>query len=343
MSDEYSLESYQFHLPDELIAQYPVNPRDSSRLMVVDRKKGTFQEVPFSHLLQILEPADHLVFNDTKVIPARLRGRLSSGGTAEVFLTKQIQENTWTVFVRPGKKLKESARVYFSDDSFCEVIEVREEGERTVKFSYPQRTFEEFLSTAGEIPLPHYIRGGAPEKSDEEHYQTVYAQHAGAVAAPTAGLHFTPELIAQLGEKGIERSYLTLHVGPGTFKPVQVDDIRAHKMHHEEFWIEPDVALAINETKGRVFAVGTTSCRSLETATVGKEVVPGHYNTDIFIYPGYVFKRVDCLLTNFHLPGSSLLMLVSAFMGRELAMEVYRKAIEEKFRFYSYGDAMLII
>lgn len=343
MSEEYSLESYQFHLPDELIAQHPVNPRDASRLMVVDRKKGTFSEVPFSHLLQVLESSDRLVFNNTKVIPARLRGKLATGGTAEVFLTRQVAENTWQVLVRPGKKLKEGGRVYFAEDSFCEVLEALEEGERIVKFFYPHQTFDEFLSASGEIPLPHYIRGGSSEKGDEERYQTVYAKHAGAVAAPTAGLHFTPELIEKLHQKGVERSFVTLHVGPGTFKPVQVDDIRAHKMHNEEFWIEPEDADAINHTIGRVVAVGTTSCRSLETSAVDGKVVAGHYNTDIFIYPGYTFKRVDCLLTNFHLPGSTLLMLVSAFMGRELAKEAYQKAIKDKFRFYSYGDAMLIL
>lgn len=347
MSDPFSLASYQFHLPEELIAQHPVTPRDSSRLMIVDRAKGSIGEVAFSEILHILEPQDRLVFNNTKVIPARLYGKLSSGGTAEVLLIKQLDEeneDVWTAFVRPGKKLKERSRIHFPNDAYCEVLDVLEEGERILKFTYPEETFESFLQVAGEIPLPHYIQRDSVEKQDVERYQTVYAQRPGAVAAPTAGLHFTPELLAELSKKQVDSSFVTLHVGPGTFKPVQVDDIRSHKMHKEEFWVEPDVADEINHTKGRLFAVGTTSCRVLETATNGEgTLLPGHYDTDIFIYPGYRFKKVDHLLTNFHLPGSTLLMLVSSIMGIELAREAYQKAIKDKFRFYSYGDAMLIL
>lgn len=347
MTDPFSLASYQFHLPEELIAQYPVTPRDSSRLMIVDRSKGTICEVPFREILHILEPQDRLVFNNTKVIPARLYGKLGSGGSAEVLLIKQVnggKPDCWTAFVRPGKKLKEGSRIHFSNDAYCEVVDVLDEGERILHFSYPERTFDDFLLAAGELPLPHYIRRDSVESGDAERYQTVYAKRPGAVAAPTAGLHFTPELLTSIEKRQVASSFVTLHVGPGTFKPVQVDDIRSHKMHSEEFWVEQDVADEINSTRGRLFAVGTTSCRALETATNKDGIlVPGHYDTDIFIYPGYQFKKVEHLLTNFHLPGSTLLMLVSSIMGIELAREAYQRAIKEKFRFYSYGDAMLIL
>ncbi len=347
MTDPFALASYQFHLPEELIAQHPVTPRDSSRLMIVDRKTGTISEVPFRDIVHLLEAGDRLVFNNTKVIPARLYGNLSTGGNAEVLLIRKVEgqtPETWTAFVRPGKKLKEGSRIHFSDDAYCEVLDVLEEGERILQFYYPHATFDEFLIQAGELPLPHYIRRDSIQGQDVDRYQTVYAARPGAVAAPTAGLHFTPELLGSIADKRVDTSFLTLHVGPGTFKPVQVDDIRSHKMHSEEFWVESDVAEEINSTQGRLFAVGTTSCRALETATgVDGNLVPGHYDTDIFIYPGYQFKKVEHLLTNFHLPGSTLLMLVSSVMGIELAREAYQKAIREKFRFYSYGDSMLIL
>lgn len=349
MSSPFNLSSYQFTLPEELIAQHPVTPRDSSRLMIVEKKSGRISEVPFREILHILEPNDRLVFNNTKVIPARLYGKLSSGGNAEVLLIKQVDPtaknpNIWKAFVRPGKKLKENGKIHFSNDAFCEVLDVLDEGERILRFEYPQASFDLFLQESGELPLPHYIRRNATDTTDTERYQTVYAERPGAVAAPTAGLHFTPELLDQLEKKQIHRSFVTLHVGPGTFKPVLVDDIREHKMHREEFWIEPEAAAAINNVTGRLIAVGTTSCRSLETAaSYDGEIIPGHYDTDIFIYPGYRFKKVNHLLTNFHLPGSSLLMLVSSLLGTDLTKEVYQQAIAQKFRFYSYGDAMLIL
>jgi S-adenosylmethionine:tRNA ribosyltransferase-isomerase len=347
MTDPFALASYQFHLPEELIAQHPVTPRDSSRLMIVDRKTGEITEIPFRDIVHLLEAQDRLVFNNTKVIPARLYGNLSTGGSAEVLLIRKVEghsRETWTAFVRPGKKLKEGSRIHFSDDAYCDVLDVLEEGERILQFYYPHATFDEFLVNAGELPLPHYIRRDSVQGQDIDRYQTVYATRPGAVAAPTAGLHFTPELLEGIAGKKVDTSFLTLHVGPGTFKPVQVDDIRSHKMHSEEFWVENDVADEINSTAGRLFAVGTTSCRALETATNDRGLlVPGHYDTDIFIYPGYQFKKMEHLLTNFHLPGSTLLMLVSSVMGIELAREAYQKAIREKFRFYSYGDAMLIL
>lgn len=347
MSDSFSLTSYQFHLPEELIAQYPVTPRDTSRLMVINRADGSITEVPFYEISRFLQNEDCLVFNNTKVIPARIYGTLKGGGTGELLLIRQMSpENpsVWSTFVRPGRKLKKGGQLFFKEGAFCTVLDIEEGGERIVEFSYSHPSFEEFLSQNGEIPLPHYIRNGEASDSDSQQYQTVYASKPGAVAAPTAGLHFTESLLEKLGSQGVERSFVTLHVGPGTFKPVQVEDIRSHQMHREEFWIEPEEAEKINQSRGKVVAVGTTSCRSLESASNQEgRVIPGHYLTDIFIYPGYEFKRVDALLTNFHLPGSTLIMLVSAFMGTELTKEAYQKAIREKFRFYSYGDAMLIL
>jgi S-adenosylmethionine:tRNA ribosyltransferase-isomerase len=349
MSSPFNLSSYQFDLPEELIAQHPVTPRDASRLMVVEKKTGRIYEVSFREILHILEAEDRLVFNNTKVIPARLYGKLCTGGNAEVLLIKQADPsaknpNQWKAFVRPGKKLKEGAKIHFANDAYCIVLDVLEEGERVLQFEYPHASFDTFLEEAGELPLPHYIRRESLDKSDTERYQTVYAKSPGAVAAPTAGLHFTPDLLKQLDEKNVHQSFVTLHVGPGTFKPVLVDDIREHKMHKEEFWIETETADAINSTTGRLIAVGTTSCRALESAAGDNgKVIPGHYDTDIFIYPGYTFKKLDHLLTNFHLPGSSLIMLVSSLLGTDLTKEVYQLAIEKKFRFYSYGDAMLIL
>lgn len=347
MSDTFSLASYQFHLPEELIAQYPVTPRDTSRLMVIERSSGTITEVPFYEISRFLQKEDCLVFNNTKVIPARIYGTLKGGGTGELLLIRQLSQDdpsVWSAFVRPGRKLKKGGQLFFKDGASCTVLDVEEEGERILKFTYSHASFEDFLSQNGEIPLPHYIRNGEASDTDTQQYQTVYAARPGAVAAPTAGLHFTESLLDRLASQGVERSFVTLHVGPGTFKPVQVEDIRSHKMHREEFWVEPEEAEKVNKCQGKIVAVGTTSCRALESsANEQGKVIPGHYLTDIFIYPGYSFKRVDALLTNFHLPGSTLIMLVSAFMGAELTKEAYQKAIQERFRFYSYGDAMLII
>ena len=344
MNRPYDLSSYQFDLPEELIAQHPVTPRDSSRLMIVEKKSGKMTEVPFREIVHLLNQEDRLVFNNTKVIPARLYGKLSTGGKAEVLLIKELGQNVWKTFVRPGKKIKIGSRIYFTQDAFCEVVEVLDEGERVLRFQYPHTSFDQFLEEAGELPLPHYIRRDAAKPEDSTRYQTVYASRPGAAAAPTAGLHFTPELFQRLEEKNVRSSFVTLHIGPGTFKPVLTEDIREHKMHKEEFWVESEAADSINSTSGRLIAVGTTSCRALEAASLSDgRLVAGHYDTDIFIYPGYEFKKVSHLLTNFHLPGSSLIMLVSSLLGAELTREVYRKAITDKFRFYSYGDAMLIL
>jgi S-adenosylmethionine:tRNA ribosyltransferase-isomerase len=343
--DLYSLSAYQFELPQELIAQYPVLPRDHSRLMIVDRRSGSLSEIQFGELRDFLQPEDSLVFNNTKVIPARLMGKRENGGEAEVFLVKRLSLDTWEVLARPGKKLRAGSSVFFSDSLRCVILETLNEGVKRVRFEW-SGTFEEALSECGHIPLPHYIRQGVDEISDREHYQTVFAEHAGAVAAPTAGLHFTSDLLESLHQKGVNSHFVTLHVGMGTFKPVQVDDIRDHPMHSESFVIDPLTAMRLNQRPKhkRQICVGTTSCRTLESSSDSNGVIqPGTYDTSIFIYPGYQFKYVESLLTNFHLPGSSLIMLISAFAGYELIQEAYKKAIAEKFRFYSYGDAMLIL
>lgn len=343
--DLHLLSSYQFHLPEELIAEYPCNPRDDSRLMVIDRASKKIMEMKFSDLEFFLESGDSLVFNDTKVIPARLFGKRQSGGVAEIFLTNRVSLDTWEVLARPGKKLKIGDFVYFSDDFSVEILESLQDGRKLVKFHY-EGEFEVFLDKYGQIPLPHYIKRSVDNPIDKERYQTVYAKTSGAVAAPTAGLHFTTRLIDNLSLKGVEKQFVTLHVGIGTFRPVQVDDIREHQMHAEKVMISEETAKLLNSRKPnkRQICVGTTCCRSLESS-VGQDgmITQGAHETSIFIYPGYKFKYVDHLLTNFHLPGSSLLMLVSAFAGYDLIMEAYAKAVQEKYRFFSYGDAMLIL
>lgn len=342
--DLYSLLSYQYTLPQELIAQHPCEPRDNSRLMVVDRQSGKITTTTFRDIVHFLQPGDGLVFNDTRVIPARLLGRLSTGGQAEVFLTRRHADGSWDALVRPGKKLKVGAMVEFNSRLSGEVIAVCEDGERRIRF-HCQGDLEAVLEESGQIPLPQYIKR-QPDKEDYARYQTVYAANPGAVAAPTAGLHFTEELLQTLEDRGVSRTQITLHVGVGTFKPVQTTDIRAHRMHHERYVVTQEAAAALNsarETRRQV-CVGTTCCRTLESAAQNDgKIHAGEYSTDIFIYPGYTFKYVRSMLTNFHLPGSTLLMLVSAFAGYELTMEAYRKAVEERFRFFSYGDAMLIL
>lgn len=343
--DLHLLSSYQFHLPEELIAEYPCNPRDNSRLMVIDRASQKITEMKFSDLEFFLESGDSLVFNDTKVIPARLFGKRQSGGVAEIFLTNRVSLDTWEVLARPGKKLKIGDFVYFSDDFAAEILESLQDGRKLVKFHYAG-DFEVLLDKYGHIPLPHYIKRSGDNPIDKERYQTVYAKTSGAVAAPTAGLHFTTRLIDNLTLKGVEKQFVTLHVGIGTFRPVQVDDIRDHQMHAEKVMISEENAKLLNSRmkNKRQICVGTTCCRSLESS-VGQDgmIKQGAHETSIFIYPGYKFKYVDHLLTNFHLPGSSLMMLVSAFAGYDLIMEAYAKAVQEKYRFFSYGDAMLIL
>lgn len=342
--DLNSLSSYQYELPPELIAQAPCDPRDMSRLMVVDRATGSITEMVFKDLVDFLEPGDSLVFNDTKVIPARLYGRRKTGGSAEVLLVRKHQDGTWEILARPAKKLPVGSTIDFSEELTCQVLGELPNGGKRVRF-FHQGEFEQVLQRHGKVPLPHYI-GRDVQEGDLEQYQTVYAKNPGAVAAPTAGLHFTNDVLSRLDTKGIGKTTITLHVGVGTFRPVQTEDIRQHQMHPEHLVITPESAEVLNRRPvgKRQICVGSTSCRALETASSPEGVIsPGEFETMIFIRPGYQFKYVKSLLTNFHLPGSSLLMLISAFAGYELTMEAYAKAVKERYRFFSYGDAMLIL
>lgn len=343
--DLYALSSYQFELPRELIAQVPAAQRDASRLMIVDRAKETFEEVVFRELIDFLEPGDGLVFNDTKVIPARLCGRRESGGKAEIFLLEEVSLGVWRVMARPLRKLKHGERIFFSEGFFCTLTDRLDDGLALVSFNDPM-TFAQNLMTYGQMPLPPYISREPNKEEDRERYQTVFAAASGAVAAPTAGLHFTEELLGALERKKIEQNYVTLHVGHGTFKPVMSEDITGHRMHAERFIITEETAKRLNERPKdkKQICVGTTCCRVLESVADAEGIVKAATGqTNIFIYPGYRFKHVRQLLTNFHLPGSSLLMLVSAFAGYELVMEAYKKAVKDRYRFFSYGDAMLIL
>lgn len=341
--DLYRLESYHFDLPKELIAQHPIATRDHSRLMVIERETGQITEMIFRDLVDFLNKGDLLICNDTKVIPARLIGKRKGGGISEVFLVRHLQETTWEVLVRPGRKLPVGSHVTFGPDFYCEILDVLPDGNRHVQF-HCQGDFDQLLNKYGKMPLPHYMQREA-NASDLERYQTVYAVNKGALAAPTAGLHFTEEMMQILSRKMIYQTNVTLHVGLGTFRPVQTEDIRQHTMHTERAIISPESALMINQQIGkRRICVGTTSCRAMEAAAAKTGLVEaGEFDTNIFIYPGYHFKSVRGLLTNFHLPQSSLLMLVCAFAGYDLMMEAYAKAVKERFRFFSYGDAMLII
>lgn len=338
-----SLSTYQYALPKELIASYPLAERDSSRLMIVDRKSGSISETTFKNLPEYLTANDTLIFNDTKVIPARLIGKRETGGKVEIFLIRK-KEDHWEVMAKPAKKLPIGSTVFFPGDCSCAVVESLEDGEKLVQFRC-EEPFEKWLEKHGQTPLPPYMQRDAKEE-DSDRYQTVFAKKPGAVAAPTAALHFSEELLEKIREKGVETQFLTLHVGPGTFLPVQVENIRDHKMHSESVFIPKNTAVALNQSKGvrRKICVGTTSCRAMESRVdQSGKIAPGEFSTNLFIYPGYEFQFMDAMITNFHLPGSSLLMLVSAFGGLELIQEAYAKAIEKKFRFYSYGDAMLII
>ncbi len=341
-----ALSSYQFNLPPELIAQYPVVPRDQSRLMVIERKSGHISEIIFSEISDLMESGEGFIFNDTKVIPARLFGQRKGGGQAEILLIKQLNEISWQVMARPGKKLPVGTNITFGLNFSGSIEEIFPDGSRRIQLEY-QGDFDSLLLKYGQLPLPPYIRKGKEEPVDRQGYQTVFAAYPGALAAPTAGLHFTAELLNQFEQKKIHQTYLTLHTGLGTFKPVKTADITAHPMHCEKLILSSPVADFLNEQKvkgHRQVCVGTTCCRALETVADQKgQLTPGHYETSLFIYPGYKFKYMQALLTNFHLPGSSLLMLVSAWGGYELIQEAYAKAIEQRFRFFSYGDAMLII
>ncbi|KAA8786570.1 S-adenosylmethionine:tRNA ribosyltransferase-isomerase [Paenibacillus sp. 4624] len=336
---------YDFELPEELIAQTPLLDRTASRLLTLNKETGEVTHHHFPHIIDVLEPGDTLILNDTRVLPARLFGtKEDTGAKAEVLLLKNVEGDQWEALVKPGKKLRAGSVIVFSDELKAVINEVGEMGARTLTFEY-NGIFQEILDRLGEMPLPPYIK---ETLDDRERYQTVYAKHEGSAAAPTAGLHFTDELLDQIRDKGVNIGFITLHVGLGTFRPMSVDVVEDHVMHEEYYSLSQETAELINQTKERgnkVFAVGTTSCRTLET--VGSKFEDGMLQessgwTSIFIYPGYSFKVIDGMLTNFHLPKSTLVMLVSALAGREHIMHAYEEAIKEKYRFFSFGDAMLI-
>ena len=336
---------FYYDLPEELIAQDPLEDRTASRLLVLDRKTGAVKHKIFSDVIDYLNKGDCLVINNTRVIPARLIGeKEGTGGKVEVLLLKRRANDVWETLVKPGKKLKPGARVIFGDGRLkAEILEIAEEGNRLVRFYY-EGIFEEILDSLGEMPLPPYI---THKLEDKEMYQTVYAKYDGSAAAPTAGLHFTKELLSKIEEKGIKIASITLHVGLGTFRPVKVDDVNHHHMHTEWYEVNAEAADIINETKrngGRVICVGTTSCRTIESVADENGYMKAKTGeTDIFIYPGYKFKVMDGLITNFHLPESTLVMLVSAFAGKENVLAAYETAVKERYRFFSFGDAMILI
>lgn len=338
---ELKTSDFSFDLPKELIAQDPLEDRTASRLLMVNKNTGEWKHEIFKNIIDYLRPGDCLVLNDTKVLPARLLGvKEDTGASVEVLLLKRRAGDLWETLVKPGKKLRPGAKVVFGDGALkAEIMEVTEEGNRLVKFFY-EGIFEEVLDRLGEMPLPPYI---THKLQDKNRYQTVYARYDGSAAAPTAGLHFTRELLSQIEEKGVRIAYVTLHVGLGTFRPVKAENILEHHMHSEYYQISAKTAEMINETKqngGRVVCVGTTSCRSVESAADEKGMLTQCCgDTDIFIYPGYRFKVLDCLITNFHLPESTLVMLVSALAGREHVLAAYQEAIRERYRFFSFGDA----
>lgn len=335
---------FDFYLSDELIAQTPLKNRDSSRLLILDRETGEVGHDYFYNIVDFMSPGDCLVLNDTRVIPARLIGeREDTGGKIEFLLLKRTESDTWQTLVKPGKRAKLGNRFIFGDGLLhAEIININEDGSRVIKFEY-EGIFEEILDRLGQMPLPPYITKKLEEK---ERYQTVYSKNRGSVAAPTAGLHFTKELLKKTEEKGVKIAYITLHVGLGTFRPVKAEKIQEHRMHSEFYIVDESAVDIINKTKARgdkIIAVGTTSCRTLESiADEDGKVKPGSGWTDIFIYPGFSFRVIDGLITNFHLPKSTLIMLVSAFVGREKTLKAYDTAVKEEYRFFSFGDAMLI-
>lgn len=333
-----------YELPEAQIAQQPLAQRDASRLLIVDRAAGTWREDQFRNLSDHLRAGDCMVLNDTQVVRARLRGHKDSGGAVEIFLLREEHPGTWAALVRPSAKVKEGATVHFAAGPRAQVLDRLPNGQRRVQFDTPNVL--QVMEQAGEIPLPPYIHRDNPDTNDLARYQTVYAAHAGAVAAPTAGLHFTPEVFAALDAKGIRRATLTLHVGYGTFKPISVDDLAEHHVDPETFDFPDHTARRLNETRaagGRVVAVGTTATRVLETQWRAGTFAAGSGQTDTYIYPPYTFGGVDAMQTNFHLPKSSLLALVAAFAGKDLALAAYKHAVAAGFRFYSYGDVMLIV
>ncbi len=335
---------FYYDLPQELIAQDPLEDRSASRLMVLDKKTGKIQHHIFKEIVNYLNPGDCLVINDTKVIPARLYGaKVGTDAKIEVLLLKRKENNIWETLVKPGKKAKIGTKISFGEGLLIgEVVDIVEEGNRLIQFTY-EGIFEEILDKLGQMPLPPYI---THQLKDKNRYQTVYAKHDGSAAAPTAGLHFTPELLEEIRAKGVNIAHVTLHVGLGTFRPVKVEDVTQHHMHSEFYVVEEDQAALVNETKkkgGKIISVGTTSLRTLESASTEDGILKaGSGWTDIFIYPGYRFKIVDRLITNFHLPESTLIMLVSALAGKEHIMAAYEEAVKDKYRFFSFGDAMFI-
>ena len=338
------LKEFYYDLPEELIAQVPIKKRDESRLMVLDRKKQTIEHKVFKDILDYLQPGDCLVRNNTKVIPARIYGKKETGANVEFLLLNNIEGDIWESIVRPGNKLHVGTKVTFGDGKLnAEILEVMEGGTRKVKFTY-NGIFYEILDEIGMMPLPPYIH---EELKEKDRYQTVYAKYQGSAAAPTAGLHFTEELLEKIKKKGVEIANVTLHVGIGTFRPVKVEKIEEHHMHSEHYYIKQEDVDKINNARkngGRIISVGTTSCRVLESiADENGFVQETEGDTSIFIYPGYKFKCIDGLITNFHLPESTLLMLVSALAGKDYIMKAYNEAVKEKYRFFSFGDAMLIL
>ena len=338
-------EDFYFKLPEELIAQDPLEDRSASRLLVLDKESGKIEHRMFRDIKAYLKPGDCLVINDKKVIPARLIGsKIGTDAKIEILLLKRKENDIWETLVKPGKKAKPGTKISFGEGLLIgEVIDVVEEGNRLIQFSY-QGIFEEILDQLGQMPLPPYI---THQLEDKNRYQTVYAKHSGSAAAPTAGLHFTPELLKEIKESGVDIAHVTLHVGLGTFRPVKVENIQEHHMHSEFYHIEASEAEKINRAKRgghRIICVGTTSCRTIESAAKPDGTLSECSGwTEIFIYPGYQFKVLDCLLTNFHLPESTLIMLVSALAGREHVLHAYEEAVKEQYRFFSFGDAMLIV
>ena len=334
---------FVYDLPEELIAQTPLERRDASRLLVLDRKTGKTEHRHFYDLPEYLRPGDCLILNDSRVIPARLFGTRPTGGAVEVVLLKDLGGGRWECLTRPGRKMRPGAEATFGDELSAVVEEVMPDGNRILRFHY-EGIFLEILERLGRMPLPPYIKA---QLDDPERYQTVYAREPGSAAAPTAGLHFTGELLDKIRAMGVDVRFVTLHVGLGTFRPVKVEDVEAHEMHSEYCTIPEETAEAINRARkngGRVICVGTTSCRTLESFAKPDGTVEASSGwTNIFIYPGYSFKCVDALVTNFHLPGSTLVMLVSALAGRETILNAYREAVDKKYRFFSFGDAMLIL
>ena len=336
-------DEFDYYLPEELIAQTPLQDRTASRLLVLNKNSGEYKDDFFKNIKSFLREGDCLVLNNTRVIPARLYGeKQGTGGAIEFLLLQRYSTDEWEVALKPGRKAKPGAVFEFGGGRLkAEILEILEGGNRRVKFTY-DGLFENVLDELGEMPLPHYIR---EKLQDRERYQTVYSKYDGSAAAPTAGLHFTNELLDEIEKMGVKLAFLTLHVGLGTFRPVKVTDVTQHKMHSERYIVTEETAQIINETKrsgGRVICVGTTSCRTVESAAENGFVVPKSDDTDIFIYPGYKFKITDALITNFHLPKSTLVMLVSALAGKENILGAYEHAVEEKYRFFSFGDAMFI-